>query len=139
MCIEFLFYRSPANIYTAPTALSNGPTIIEAQADMVTNFISNLEAANSKFIVPTGEAQQQWVDLVDKLNDMTLFPLTSSWWTGGNIPGKKVQMLTYVLGINQYEAQCREILNGMKGFEVVYQDGKTQVDDDMPIKALAAA
>jgi len=77
--------------------------------------------------------------MVDKLAGMTLFPLTSSWWTGGNIPGKKPQMLTYILGIKQYEATCREALDSNKGFAVEYEDGKTRVDQDMPVKATAAA
>lgn len=123
----------------APTALSNGPTIIEAQADMVAGLISNLEAAKTKYINPTARAQDQWVDMVDQLNSYTLFPLTNSWWTGANIPGKKPQMLTYVLGINQYEGQCREAMDALSGFEVVYQDGKTRVDEEMPVKAAAAA
>lgn len=102
----------------APTALSNGPTIIEAQADMIMDTIKKLEAENIKSINPTDSAQEEWVDMVDKYSHATLFPLTNSWWTGGNIPGKKVQMLTYVLGIQQYEAQCREKMEQFEGFEV---------------------
>lgn len=52
----------------------------------------------------------------------------NSWWTGGNIPGKKVQLLTYILGIDQYEAQCRGILDELKGFNVVYADGKPSAE-----------
>ncbi|KAK5091362.1 hypothetical protein LTR05_001545 [Lithohypha guttulata] len=122
----------------APTALSNGPTIIEAQADMIRDFISNLEAANVKSITPQGEAQEEWVEMVDKLNSYTLFPLTSSWWTGGNVPGKKVQLLTYILGIDRYEAQCREKLDELKGFDVVYADSKEKLVTDMPKAAVAS-
>ena len=48
-------------------------------------------------------------------------------------------MLTYILGIKQYEATCREALDSNKGFAVEYEDGKTRVDQDMPVKATAAA
>ena len=51
---------------------------------------------------------------------MTLFPLTSSWWTGGNIPGKKAEPLTYIGGIDNYEKQCRATMDGWQGFEVGY-------------------
>ncbi len=57
------------------------------------------------------------------MNEHTLFPLTNSWWTAGNIPGKKIQMLTYPAGIQMYEQQCRATLVDMKGFEVEYLDG----------------
>lgn len=102
----------------APTALSNGPTIIESQADMIMDTIKRMESENVKSITPTATAQEDWVEMVDRHNSGTLFPLTNGWWTAGNIPGKKVQMLTYVLGIQQYEAQCREILQEWKGFHV---------------------
>jgi len=48
-------------------------------------------------------------------------------------------MLTYVLGIQQYEATCKEVLDGLKGFAVEYEDGKTRVDQELPVKVPAAA
>ena len=45
--------------------------------------------------------------------------LFSSWWNGANIPGKKAECMIYVGGINMYEAQCREKIDGWKGFDVV--------------------
>lgn len=123
----------------APTALSNGPTIIESQADMITGFISNLEAAKAKSVNPTIPAQEQWIEMVNNLASMTLLPLTNSWWTGANVPGKKVQNLTYVMGIQQYEATCREVLDSMKGFAVEYEDGKTRIDQEMPAMVPAVA
>jgi hypothetical protein len=59
--------------------------------------------------------------MIIKTNNMTLFPCTSSWWTGGNIPGKKAEPMTYIGGINNYEKQCRATMDGWKGFEVVYE------------------
>lgn len=106
---------------------------------MITNFITKLESAKVKAIYPTSTAEDKWVGMVDEMAQYTLFPLTNSWWTGGNIPGKKAQMLTYVLGIQQYEATCREILESMKGFQVEYEDGKETVDTEMPIKAATAS
>ena len=128
----------------APTALSNGPTIIETQCDFIASLISSLHSKNIKSIQPTAAAQVEWQALIDMMNKHTLFPLTSSWWTGGNIPGKKAQMLTYPAGImvsqplssvtpvfgslggnansrQMYEAQCKETLGEFKGFDVEYQ------------------
>ena len=103
----------------APTALSNGPTILECQVDFVVETIAKLEKEKAKSIEPTKSAEEEWKVMIQAMNEPTLFPLTSSWWTGGNIPGKKAESLTYVLGIEKYEAQCRETLTDWKGFEVV--------------------
>ncbi|OAL39669.1 hypothetical protein AYO20_01066 [Fonsecaea nubica] len=103
----------------APTALSNGPTILECQVDWVVDAIDKLEKEGIETIEPTQEAQDAWGQMIHDMSMKTLFPLTNSWWTGGNIPGKKIQMLTYTNGIAQYEPQCRETLDGWKGFEIV--------------------
>ena len=103
----------------APTALSNGPTILECQVDFVVSVIAKLEKEHAKSIEPTESAEEEWREMIQATNKHTLFPLTSSWWTGGNIPGKKAESLTYILGIENYETQCRETLDGWKGFEVV--------------------
>lgn len=109
----------PPNSSTAPTALSNGPTILECQVDFVCETIAKLEKENAKSIEPLKSAEEDWKEMIQAMNAPTLFPLTSSWWTGGNIPGKKAESLTYVLGIDRYEAQCRDTLTDWKGFEVV--------------------
>ena len=57
--------------------------------------------------------------MIEEMDKPTLFPLTNSWWTAGNIPGKKVQMLIHLGGLEMYEQQCRDTLDGWKGFEVV--------------------
>ena len=103
----------------APTALSNGPTILEAQIDTITDMIAKLEKEGAKSIEPLHSAEVGWKDMLASMNEHTLFPLTSSWWNGGNIPGKKAENMTYVAGIDNYEKQCRETMDGWKGFEVV--------------------
>jgi len=96
----------------APTALSNGPTILECQVDFVVDAIEKLEKESVRTIEPLEEAQMAWVYMINDMSSKTLFPLTNSWWIGDNIPGKKVQMLTYIEGIARYEQQCRETMDG---------------------------
>ncbi|OQV02263.1 hypothetical protein CLAIMM_07494 [Cladophialophora immunda] len=108
-------------VYTshAPTALSNGPTIIEAQADFVISAIEKMEKEGAKTIEPSKEAEEEWDVMIDAMNKPTLFPLTDSWWNATNIPGKKPQMLTHVGGIEMYEEQCKATLGDWKGFTLV--------------------
>ena len=39
--------------------------------------------------------------------------------TGGNVPGRKAENVMYAGGLSTYEAQCREKMDGWKGFDVV--------------------
>ncbi|OAL17717.1 hypothetical protein AYO22_11373 [Fonsecaea multimorphosa] len=102
----------------APTVLSNGPTIIETQVDLIVESIAKLEKENAKSLEATKSAEERWSDLISEMNDHTLFPLTDSWWTGGNIPGKKAQALTFIGGIDLYIQICRTNLENWMGFDV---------------------
>lgn len=111
-------------LFTAPTALSNGPTIIEAQADFVLAAIEKLEKEGARSIEPNQASEDEWDSMIDKMSHLTLIPLTNSWWNAANVPGKKNQMLTHVGGIDMYEKQCRETLTDWKGFTVIHgKDG----------------
>jgi len=108
-------------VYTpqAPTALSNGPTIIETQVETVVDMIKKLESEEASSIEATKQAEDEWQGLIDSMAQYTLIPATDSWWNGANIPGKKTQGMIYVGGINMYEPQCRAAMDGWKGFEVM--------------------
>ncbi|KXT09552.1 hypothetical protein AC579_238 [Pseudocercospora musae] len=103
----------------APTALSNGPTIIECQVETIVDFIKKLEAEGAKSIEARQDAEAEWKQALNEMTKYTLFPFTDSWWNGSNIPGKKAENMSYIAGINMYEAQVRATMDGWKGFEVV--------------------
>lgn len=119
----------------SPTALSNGTTIIESQCDFATAAIekvleSDRQAAGGrgiKTVEALPEAEDEWADYINEQNAGTLFPLTQSWWTGANIPGKKQQMLTYLNGLVNYEKDIRERLDRWEGFDVRYWDGTREI------------
>lgn len=103
----------------SPTALSNGTTIIEAQVETIADMIAKSEQEGNKSIEPRRDAEVEWKAALDSMTAYTLFPFTSSWWNGGNIPGKKAEGMTYIAGIQNYEKQCRDTMDGWKGFDVV--------------------
>ena len=107
----------------APTALSNGPTIIEMQCDFILSALQKLEDEGIVSIEPNTDAEDEWDNMIDAMNQHTLFPLTNSWWNAANVPGKRVQILTHPGGIQMYEGQCRGMLEGWKGFTVVKGEG----------------
>lgn len=85
-----------------PTAFSNGPTCAQIQANWITDAIEYAEKNNIKSLSPTHEAEQKYREHVNALQDKTLINKVRSWYTGGNIPGKKVEALNYVAGIPSY-------------------------------------
>ena len=108
-------------VYTpqAPTALSNAPTILECQTDFACDTINAITATGATLIEPTRAAEEEWKAEMNAMNAYTLYQYTDSWWTGANIPGKKAENMTYVMGIDTYERQCREKMAGWQGFDVV--------------------
>ncbi|KAJ5239851.1 hypothetical protein N7468_004470 [Penicillium chermesinum] len=102
----------------APTTLSNGPTILECQVDFIVDVIARMERDGLETIEPTPEAEEEWRRKIVESGENTLFAETDSWWTKSNIPGKKKELLTYIGGIPQYEAECRATLDSWEGFEV---------------------
>jgi len=113
--------RRRLSLNPAPTALSNAPTIIEAQVDLITETIAKLEGEHALSVEATQTAQATWTQLIVQMNEQTLFPLTSSWWTGGNIPGRTARALTFLGGIDLYEQICREKVRKWEGFDVLTQ------------------
>lgn len=103
----------------APTALSNGPTIIECQCDFVCDAIKNLSNEGARTIEPTQEAEDEWKFGMNAMVEHTLYPFTDSWWNTSNIPGKKAENQSYILGIDNYEKYCRGTMIGWKGFDIV--------------------
>jgi hypothetical protein len=100
-----------------PTAFSNGPTCVEVQGDWIVEAMMQLKKDNIKYCDATKEATEVWRQKVTELSDKTLFPGTSSWYMGANVPGKPREQLNYAGGFPLYEKECREVLdNGLQGF-----------------------
>ncbi|KAE8143459.1 hypothetical protein BDV38DRAFT_292051 [Aspergillus pseudotamarii] len=95
----------------APTAFANGPTLIELQGDWITSLISRMEMENLRSLTATPNAESTWNDEVNMITNMTLLPLTDSWYMGSNIPGKPVQSLNYLGGLPAYRERCAKVLD----------------------------
>lgn len=135
----FAGYPNAFMSYTpyAPTALSNGTTIIEIQCDFACAAIRKVldsekdSGRKIKSIEALSSAEDEWAAYVDEQNEPTLYPLTESWWTGANIPGKKTQMLTYLRGLSEYEKESRERLEHLQGFDVRYWNGEQDINSSV--------
>lgn len=114
---------------TAPTALGNGPIIIETQVDIVRDMIKKIMLDNVKSIEPTHDATEAWSKDIQDTANMTLMPVANSWYMGANIPGKKREFLNYLKGLQVYNQECRasfEGSDGWKGYDIVRKDGAVE-------------
>lgn len=90
----------------SPSVFSNGPVTIEIQAAFITDAIRKMETDGIKAIDVKKEAEQAWTAEVQGIAGMTILPRAKSWYTGANVPGKRVEMLFYLGGIPRYRQMC---------------------------------
>ncbi len=102
----------------APTALSNGPPIIEIQVDWIVDAIAKMKEEGVEAIDPQFAASDKWRSDIQAMNETTLYPTANSWYMGANIPGKVREQLMYLAGVDVYGKVTREAMNGWKGFDV---------------------
>ncbi|OAP53740.1 hypothetical protein AYL99_12078 [Fonsecaea erecta] len=103
----------------APTALSNGPPLIEIQIEWIGKAIQKMREEGVKYIDAQAAAAERWRNEVHAISNKTLYPETDSWFMGANIPGKPREQLIYLGGLNVYNKKISDALDGWKGFDVV--------------------
>ncbi|MBI5289898.1 MAG: NAD(P)/FAD-dependent oxidoreductase [Chloroflexi bacterium] len=101
----------------SPSVLTNMIVSIEQHVDWIAACIEYLLEHGIKTIEPTVEAQDAWVEHVNQVASLTLFPQANSWYMGANIPGKPRVFMPYIGGLGAYAQKCDEIAaNGYEGF-----------------------
>ncbi|CAN9419716.1 unnamed protein product [Alternaria alternata] len=105
----------------APTALGNGPTILEVQVDIVVDMIKKVRDEKIKYLDATLEAAQAWADDIAATSKFLVLEDADSWYMGANIPGKKREMLNYLKGLVEYDRSCRAAMPDWEGFVVEKQ------------------
>ncbi|KAJ9659427.1 hypothetical protein H2198_003156 [Neophaeococcomyces mojaviensis] len=102
----------------APTALSNGPPIIESQIEWIILAIKKMKEEGIEAIDPQDAPAKKWRQDIQDMNQVTLYPLENSWYMGANIPGKVREQLVYLGGLDMYNKQIAAALDGWQGFDV---------------------
>ena len=101
----------------SPSVLSNMIVSIEQHVDWIADAMAHLRERGIETIEATEAAQDAWVEHVNELANMTLYPQANSWYLGANIPGKPRVFMPYVGGVGTYAEKCREVVaNGYEGF-----------------------
>ncbi|RAL65025.1 hypothetical protein DID88_001133 [Monilinia fructigena] len=103
----------------APTAFSNGLSCIQFQAEYVADTIRGLVEKDITYFEARREAEENWYRRMSEVWNASLFPLAKSWYQGANIPGKKVEPLSWAGGMPEYRATlARSNENGYQGWIV---------------------
>jgi len=92
-----------------PAAFSNVLVSIEHQVDWIYGCIAALTTTGKQTIEPDPAAEEWWVEHVQAVADMTLFPVDSSFYNGGNVPGKHRMFLPFAGGFPAYSDKCQQV------------------------------
>jgi cyclohexanone monooxygenase len=90
----------------SPVPLFHPMLLCEDQLSWITGCIEFLQERKILSIEATAEAEDQWGGLCEETVSRTLFPLTKSWYNGGNVPGKSRSGLAYFGGMKNYRKMC---------------------------------
>jgi cyclohexanone monooxygenase len=99
----------------SPSVLSNMIVSIEQHVDWIADCVAYLRERGLATIEATAEAQDAWVQHVNEVGHLTLYPLAPSWYMGANIPGKPRVFMPYIGGVGVYRQKCDEVAR--KGYE----------------------
>ena len=100
----------------SPSVLTNMITSIEQHVEWIRDCLVSMRAQGLQRIEATEAAQDAWVDYVNMVADMTLFPTCNSWYLGANVPGK-TRVFMPLPGFPPYEEQCNAVAaNNYEGF-----------------------
>ncbi|KAF5385797.1 hypothetical protein D9615_002198 [Tricholomella constricta] len=95
-----------------PTAFCNGPTCVEIQGDWIVDCIAYMREHKHTRIDPTQAAEDAWVARLNEIFSTGLWDRAKSWYTGANVPGKRVESLNFTGGLPLYIRLCRESAEG---------------------------
>jgi cation diffusion facilitator CzcD-associated flavoprotein CzcO len=98
----------------SPSVLYNMPLGAERESAWVGDCVRYLRERGLGAIEATPDAEKSWDREVTDLANTTLYPLTDSWYTGANIPGKHRQFCVH-LGGPLYFQRINEVAD--KGYE----------------------
>jgi cation diffusion facilitator CzcD-associated flavoprotein CzcO len=96
----------------SPSVLANMVVCAEQHVEWIADLILHLRAHGHTTVEPTPEAQEAWVDEVNRLAVGTMYtaPTCTSWYLGDNIPGKTRVFLPYVAGLHKYIEECDRVV-----------------------------
>ena len=100
----------------SPCVLFNMPLGAEIEVDWIRDCIDHLRRNGLGTIEPRDGIDESWAREVADAANQTLYPLTDSWYTGSNIPGKHRQFAVHVGGPEYFARLDAVAAAGYDGF-----------------------
>jgi cyclohexanone monooxygenase len=101
----------------SPSVLAVVVVAIEQHVNWVMDCIDHLRGNGLDTIEAVSAAEDEWVDHVNQVAHVTLFPQANSWYMGANIPGKPRIFMPYLGGLGVYRKKCDAVADaGYAGF-----------------------
>ena len=100
----------------SPSVLYNMPLGAERESEWIGNCVRHLREQGLGAIEATADAEKVWDQEVTDLANTTLYPLTDSWYTGANIPGKHRQFCVHLGGPLYFQRITEVADKGYEGF-----------------------
>jgi cation diffusion facilitator CzcD-associated flavoprotein CzcO len=102
----------------SPSVLSNMIPSIEQHVNWIADCIGHMRDKGHDHVEAKIDAEDAWVDHVNEIAGLTLFPSCNSWYLGANVPGKP-RVFMPVLGFPAYVEKCEEVVaKGYEGFRM---------------------
>ena len=121
----------------SPSVLSNMAIAIEQHVDWIADCLVHLRSRHIRMMEATTEAETAWVNHVNEVADLTLYPLANSWYVGANIPGKPRVFMPYIGGLPAYCRKCSEVAaNSYEGFTLTAAMTTSAVANPVSTRAL---
>ena len=92
----------------SPSVLTNMIVAIEQHVNWITDCLDDMRREGRATIEATEQAQDDWVDHVNAVAGMTLYPTCNSWYLGKNIPVKPQVFMPF----DRVSALRREVCTG---------------------------
>ena len=100
----------------SPSVLTNMLVSIQQHVEWIAECITYLRDRDLEAIEADEDAQDHWVDFVNEVADITLFPRCNSWYLGANVPGK-TRVFMPLPGFATYAEHCAGVAaEGYPGF-----------------------
>ena len=101
----------------SPSVFSNMIVSIEQHVDWISACMAYMRAHGLDTVEADVAAEDAWVEHVNQLASMTLYPQANSWYLGANIPGKPRVFMPYAGGVGTYREKCDQVVAaGYAGF-----------------------
>ncbi|MEI7593486.1 MAG: NAD(P)/FAD-dependent oxidoreductase [Actinomycetes bacterium] len=102
----------------SPSVLTNMIVSIEQHVNWIADCIGYVRDQGHRTIEASASAQDEWVEWVNAVANLTLYPSCNSWYLGANIPGK-TRVFMPLLGFPPYVEKCNAVAaNNYEGFNL---------------------